>query len=331
MSEYLLFFQTLHEIINYSTCTSTGVLENFEPLNAKEQWPLHCLFPFKKITYLGSWFPSKRSLSWLLILHGGHIANNTFWQHFSDQKGSTLAAQRVKKIQNLDYWHSGSIYYADTEHACMWANTVRANAEDSYSRTPVIHPWVLQQPGFYNGPVESRRSPCINNALKTSVIRHTVSCLTRVLRQLVRSAWLTGGRNGSAAGLFREPEARSIFSVASFVVSFPSSSRRRLCTIPFPLFSLASPPVLQRSQAQCAGVYLSHTAVNRQQGYVNRLRLPNVWNNRVCHDSHWLAGIVAVDCGTRFVFNTAWLASELHYSLRIYFFQWFEFPSPAKH
>lgn len=53
----------------------------------------------------------------------------------------------------------------------MWANTVRANAEDSYSRTPVIHPCVLQQPGFYDGLVESRRSPCINNALQTSVNR----------------------------------------------------------------------------------------------------------------------------------------------------------------
>lgn len=104
-----------------------------------------------------------------------------------------------------------------------------------------------------------------------------ITCLTWVIWQPTRSAWPTGGRNESALGLFREPEARSITSVSSFV-SLPSSSRRRLCTSPFPLFSLASPLVAQRSQGQCAGVYVSHTAVNRQL----RLRLPNVFEIIVC-------------------------------------------------
>lgn len=69
----------------------------------------------------------------------------------------------------------------------------------------------------------------------------------------------------------------------------------------FPLSSLVSPVVAQRSQGQCAGVHFSHTALNRQRGYADRLRLPHEFVVIVWHNSHWLAGIAAEDSGTRFV------------------------------
>lgn len=63
----------------------------------------------------------------------------------------------------------------------------------------------------------------------------------------------------------------AFFFVSTFI-SLPSSSRL-LRTIAFPLSSLASPLVAQRSRGQCAGVHFSHWAGNRQQSYADRLTL----------------------------------------------------------
>lgn len=208
----------------------------------------------------------------------------------------------------------------------MWANTVRANAEDSYSRTPVIHPWVLQQPGFYDGPVESRRSPCINNALKTSVIRHhfmpDLSFPTTHMKR-VTDRWTKWKCCGPVQWTWSPLNLLRLIFCCFFPLQQPLAPLHN----PFP-------PFLTGVSSCCSAATgtvcrcLSHTAVNRKQGYVNRLRLLNVFEIMIRTGWRELWQWTAVP-------SLCLIQRDWHLNCIILFsytfFQWFEFPSPAKH